>query len=117
MRGLRATGFAGANVTIPHKQAVIAFCDDLDEIARAAGSVNTLLFSEEGVLGASTDGDAVTGQIDAAVAGPSCSAPGELTCRRRGARARGRGGDGASRRQPGWPPSAAGSTSSSTRRR
>ena len=48
VRGLRAAGFAGANVTIPHKQAVIAFCDDLDEIARAAGSVNTLVFSDGG---------------------------------------------------------------------
>ena len=36
-------GFAGANVTIPHKQAVIELCDELDDVARAAGSVNTLV--------------------------------------------------------------------------
>jgi shikimate dehydrogenase len=109
VRGLRAAGFTGANVTIPHKQAVISFCDDLDEIARAAGSVNTLVFSEEGVLGASTDGDAVTGQIDAADrralvlgAGGSSRAVVEAL-ERAGAEV-----TVASRRQPGWPPSAAG---------
>ena len=65
VRGLSATGFAGANVTIPHKQAVIALCDELDDIARAAESVNTLVFDEGRVLGSSTDGDAVTRQIEA----------------------------------------------------
>ena len=65
VRGLRALGFAGANVTIPHKQGVIELCDELDEIARAAGSVNTLIFDGGRILGSSTDGDAVTAQIDA----------------------------------------------------
>ena len=65
VRGLCAMGFAGANVTIPHKQAVIALCDELDDIARAAGSVNTLVFDGGRILGSSTDGDAVTAQIDA----------------------------------------------------
>ena len=66
VRGLAAMGFAGANVTIPHKQAVLEWCDELDEIAQAAGSVNTLVFDEGRVLGSSTDGDAVTAQLDAA---------------------------------------------------
>ena len=65
VRGLKAMGFAGANVTIPHKQAVIELCDELDDIARAAGSVNTLVFDGGRILGSSTDGDAVTAQIDA----------------------------------------------------
>ena len=43
VRGLVATGFAGANVTIPHKQAVVELCDELDEVAERAGSVNTLV--------------------------------------------------------------------------
>ena len=38
VKGLQAVGFAGANVTIPHKQAVIPLCDELDEIA-AGGRV------------------------------------------------------------------------------
>ena len=63
--GLRATGFAGANVTIPHKEAVIAFCDELDEVAERAGSVNTLVVDGDRILGSSTDGRAVTSQIEA----------------------------------------------------
>jgi shikimate dehydrogenase len=66
VRGMVATGFAGANVTIPHKQAVIPLCDELDDVAERAGSVNTLLIRDGRVLGASTDGKAVTDQIEAA---------------------------------------------------
>jgi shikimate dehydrogenase len=54
--GLRAAGFAGANVTIPHKEAVLPLCDTLDEAARRAGAVNTLVFAADGVHGTNTDG-------------------------------------------------------------
>ncbi len=54
--GLRAAGFAGANVTIPHKEAVFALCDRVDDAARAAGAVNTLVFTPSGTLGSNTDG-------------------------------------------------------------
>jgi shikimate dehydrogenase len=64
--GLVALGFAGANVTIPHKTAVVAFCDDLDEVAGRAGSVNTLLVRDGRVLGSSSDGPAVVGLVEAA---------------------------------------------------
>ena len=63
--GLGALGFAGANVTIPHKTAVVGFCDELDEVARRAGSVNTLVVRDGQVLGSSTDGPAVVGLVDA----------------------------------------------------
>src|SRR5919199_4804849 len=59
VRGLAAAGFAGANVTIPHKVAVAELCDELDDVARRAGSVNTLVFRDGRVLGSSTDGLAV----------------------------------------------------------
>jgi len=65
VRGLVAAGFAGANVTIPHKEAVIGLCDALDEFAERAGSVNTLVIEDGRVLGSSTDGLAVTSQIEA----------------------------------------------------
>ena len=65
VRGLVALGFAGANVTIPHKRAVVALCDELSEVARRAGSVNTVIFRDGRVLGDSTDGEAVTSAIDA----------------------------------------------------
>ncbi|MGH7041409.1 MAG: shikimate dehydrogenase [Acetobacteraceae bacterium] len=56
MRGLRAAGFAGANVTVPHKLAAFALCDRVDESARRAGAVNTLVFHPERIEGSNTDG-------------------------------------------------------------
>jgi shikimate dehydrogenase len=64
--GLVALDYAGANVTIPHKTAVVAFCDELDQVAERAGSVNTLVVRDGRVLGSSTDGPAVVGLVDAA---------------------------------------------------
>jgi shikimate dehydrogenase len=64
--GLVALGFAGANVTIPHKTSVVAFCDELDGVAERAGSVNTLVVEDGRVLGSSTDGAAVVEQVNAA---------------------------------------------------
>jgi shikimate dehydrogenase len=64
--GLVALGFAGANVTIPHKTAVVAFCDELDEVAERAGSVNTLVVRDGRVLASSSDGPAVVGLVEAA---------------------------------------------------
>jgi shikimate dehydrogenase len=63
--GLVALGFRGANVTIPHKVAVLAYCDELDAVAERAGSVNTLLIRDGHVLGSSTDGQAVTDTVEA----------------------------------------------------
>jgi shikimate dehydrogenase len=65
VRGL-VDGFAGANVTVPHKAVVIPFLDELDAFAERAGSVNTIVVHEGRLLGSSTDGLAVTGAIDAA---------------------------------------------------
>jgi shikimate dehydrogenase len=65
IRGLAALGFAGANVTIPHKSAVIPFCDEVDATALRAQSVNTLVVRDGRVLGSSTDGLAVTQAVRA----------------------------------------------------
>ena len=56
VRGLRAAGFAGLNVTIPHKEAAFALCDEVAPFARRAGAVNTLVFNEGRILGQNTDG-------------------------------------------------------------
>jgi shikimate dehydrogenase len=69
VRGLAALGFAGANVTIPHKVAVAELCDELDEVARRAGSVNTLVFRDGRVLGSSTDGLALVEPLGDSVRG------------------------------------------------
>lgn len=56
VRGLAHAGFEGANVTIPHKQAVQCLCDNLSENARAIGAVNTLVFRDGEIAGSNTDG-------------------------------------------------------------
>jgi len=67
LRGLAALGFAGANVTIPHKLAACELCDELSEIAARGGSVNTVIVREDGTLfGTSTDGFAVTSAVEPA---------------------------------------------------
>jgi shikimate dehydrogenase len=67
LRGLVALGFAGANVTVPHKASTAALCDELDDFAARAGSVNTIVVREARLIGSSTDGLAVV----EAVAAPS----------------------------------------------
>ena len=52
--GARALGLRGLNVTIPHKEAALALCTP-DELARAVGAVNTLIFDGDAVRGANTD--------------------------------------------------------------
>jgi shikimate dehydrogenase len=54
--GLEALGFAGVNVTVPHKVAAAARCATLTEEARAAGAVNTLVPGDGRWHGALTDG-------------------------------------------------------------
>lgn len=52
---LARTGFAGVNVTVPHKEAAFAIAHHLDEAARAAGAVNLLLFHDGRIEGRNTD--------------------------------------------------------------
>ncbi|HEY4115917.1 MAG TPA: shikimate dehydrogenase [Rhizomicrobium sp.] len=49
--GLRRAGFAGLNVTVPHKEAAFAMAQTLDEDARITGAVNLLLFHRDGTIG------------------------------------------------------------------
>jgi shikimate dehydrogenase len=51
-RALGAAGFAGANVTIPHKQAALAIADEASAAARAIGAANTLSFAADGTIAA-----------------------------------------------------------------
>ena len=54
--GLAALGMAGANVTVPHKQAVMPYVDRLLPAAQAIGAVNTLIVEPDGSLtGDNTD--------------------------------------------------------------
>jgi shikimate dehydrogenase len=56
VKGLKALGVSGFNVTIPHKTEIIAHLDKVDPLARAIGAVNTVK-NENGLLvGYNTDG-------------------------------------------------------------
>jgi shikimate dehydrogenase len=64
--GLVALGFAGANVTTPYKTAILSYCDELDQVAERAGSVNTLVVRDGRLHGSSTDGQAVVDAVEPA---------------------------------------------------
>lgn len=48
-------GYAGFNVTIPHKQEIFKLCTALDETAKAIGAVNTVTIKDGKLYGANTD--------------------------------------------------------------
>lgn len=54
--GMRAMGFAGINLTIPHKVAVIPLLDDVAPDARMIGAVNTVRRDGDRLIGENTDG-------------------------------------------------------------
>jgi len=54
--GMRALGINGLNVTMPHKSAVINYLDEVDQAAKAIGSVNTILNKDGRLFGFNTDG-------------------------------------------------------------
>ena len=69
MAQLREGAFAGGNVTLPHKEAVIPFVDDISDAGRAVGAVNTL-WREGGRLHAdNTDIAGFLGHLDASAPG------------------------------------------------
>lgn len=53
---LKDDSIGGFNVTIPYKEAIIPYLDDLDDVAKAIGAVNTINRTKEGALiGFNTD--------------------------------------------------------------
>lgn len=66
---LRSGEFVGGNVTIPHKEAVFALCDSVDDLARTIGAVNTLVVRDGTVHGYNTDYLGFLGNLDAAAPG------------------------------------------------
>jgi len=61
---LRARGFSGGNVTIPHKEAVFGLVDRLDAAAEAIGAVNTVWFEEDRLCGGNTDAHGFAANLD-----------------------------------------------------
>ncbi|MFW6138433.1 MAG: shikimate dehydrogenase [Spirochaetota bacterium] len=55
MEGLKVLGFKGANVTIPHKNAVIRYLDYTDAQAQVIGAVNCMVCRDMTLHGCNTD--------------------------------------------------------------
>ncbi|MEA2124773.1 MAG: shikimate dehydrogenase [Solirubrobacteraceae bacterium] len=71
VRALGELGFAGVNVTIPHKEAALALADTATEAARGIGAANTLSFTDAGIEADNTD---AAGLLDAIA--PVCDVTG-----------------------------------------
>jgi shikimate dehydrogenase len=57
IRGLKALGFAGCNVTVPHKVRAMELMDELHPVARRMQAINTIVVREDGSLyGMNNDG-------------------------------------------------------------
>lgn len=57
VRGAQALGMLGLMVTIPHKENVLALCEELDQSAQDMGAANLLHFHPDGkIIGYSSDG-------------------------------------------------------------
>ena len=98
IRLLQSRAFKGLNVTIPYKQLALRLCDELSEVAREVGSVNTLIVRPDGSLyGHNTDiggfiamvrhaGIDLSGKKAAVLGSGGTSLTARAACRRLGAR-------------------------------
>jgi shikimate dehydrogenase len=68
-RTMPGEGFAGANVTVPHKGAALAVADELSETAREIGAANTLVFADGEVRAENTDAEGLLRALPASPAG------------------------------------------------
>ena len=59
LRGLRALGMAGVNVTIPHKERVLGYLARVEDLAGAVGAVNVIVNEKDGLVGYNTDAEGV----------------------------------------------------------
>lgn len=56
VEGVRALALLGVNVTIPHKEKIGAYLDEIDEDAKLIGAINTVVSREGRLKGYNTDG-------------------------------------------------------------
>jgi shikimate dehydrogenase len=76
LRALPILGFAGCNLTIPHKEAALAIVDRVDPVARRIGAINTIVVAPDGSLeGRNTDGFGFLASLRAGAPGWTPSGP------------------------------------------
>ena len=68
IKSMRANGYVGANVTLPHKEAVLKLSEP-DERARAVGAANALWFDDDRLRSTNTDVEGFLANLDAATPG------------------------------------------------
>lgn len=75
LRALPTLGFAGTNVTVPHKEAVLRLVDEVEPLARRIGAVNTVVVRPNGSLhGSNTDAFGFIEHLRDSVSGWSAAA-------------------------------------------
>jgi len=65
LRNLRAHGYVGGNITVPHKEAAFRTVDHRDDAARAIGAVNTVWREGDRLVGGNTDAYGFIAHLDA----------------------------------------------------
>jgi len=69
VRALPAIGYAGLNVTVPHKPAALALADERTPAAEAIGAANTLTFAEGAITAENTDAPGLIAALGESPAG------------------------------------------------
>jgi shikimate dehydrogenase len=69
VRAMAGEGFAGANVTVPHKQAALTLADEQSEVARGIGAANTLSFAAGRIVADNTDAGGLLAALPGSPAG------------------------------------------------
>jgi len=64
IRAMPENGFAGGNVTVPHKEAALRCADSVDEAARKIGAANTLWFEDGKLHASNTDAYGFLANLD-----------------------------------------------------
>ncbi len=62
MAGVRALGYRGLSITMPHKAAALSLVDEVDKVAAAIGCINTVVNQDGRLVGYNSDGQ---GALDA----------------------------------------------------
>ncbi|HEY6730702.1 MAG TPA: shikimate dehydrogenase [Solirubrobacterales bacterium] len=63
VRELASLGYAGVNVTVPHKEAALALADEASEASRQIGAANTLVFADKRIEAHNTDADGLLASL------------------------------------------------------
>ena len=63
VRELASVGYAGVNVTVPHKEAALALADEASEASQQIGAANTLVFEDKKIEAHNTDADGLLASL------------------------------------------------------